>query len=253
MGDKDDLTMDGLLDQLRNIAGYEGVVPPVHVDPWDDDTLSPNGNKIPVPPAPHHPGALSSPLPPKQGSIIRALTDSMRVNIKKSEEPVAKIVINTDAGIKDLQQVQLGDLCSFVDSDVEINSTGGRYLIDLYHGYQLMIKRIIERYPSGSYKNPADYIEREIFDSISGIMEEDDIAEVIFELTGEDEVDGGIESIASNVFNGLNKRFTENSGWGGEGDTVMLIQRPEDFTNSNPSKNPVRLNVFKDLDFSAKP
>lgn len=275
MGDKDDLTMESILNQIRNIPGYEDVVPD---DPWDDDKLTPNKfptsqSPISIPEAedsedsddlfdmgkpPHSQFALSQSPPAKNYknvSIIRtieealkngALIDSRLTEGKTKETPTTK---TTEAGIKDLKNVRLEELCEFIESDVDLSSAGGEYLLSLYHGYQLMIKRIVERYPKGSYKNPADYLEREIFDAISGIMEEEEISEIIFDLTGEDEADGGIAGIAGLVFNGLNERFMQHSGWTSGEDIVTLLNRPE---SGNPSTSVPKITSFFDLDLSAK-
>lgn len=256
MGDEDDVSMDELMDQLKKLK--ESYLSPdptpskTHTQPWDDPMLKPLYTQVPV----------SSSVEDEEkskvqdekivlqggptgsgtnGSIIRAMQEALKempdrkidplgniVKIPKdNKDKIVTITRNTDAGLKDLKQVRLDELCDLVDSDVEIDSTGGRYLLDLYHGYQLMIKRIIERYPKGNFKNPADYFEREIFDSISGIIEEEDIAEIIFELTGDDTVDGGIEALADLVFEGLNDRFLEKSGWG-DSESVTILHNPVD-------------------------
>jgi hypothetical protein len=287
MGDKDDLSMDNLLDQLRNLTGTRGNVPPIHVEPWDDDMLNPDVKKFRASNWDYDPDPtiseksnddikykieVTDEVPDKaptplassnQGSVLRAIEEAMKQSVNKNGTPplgkivnlpddnqgkTVTVVKNTASGVADLKKITLDDLCGYVDSDVDIASAGGEYLVELYRGYELMIKRIIERYPKPSAKNPAEYVDREIFDSISGIMEDDDIAEVVFDLTGEEEFEGGIEAIANLVFNGLNDRFLETSGWANN-ESVLLINRPVDPTVAT-SRKP--LNVFKDLDLSEK-
>lgn len=260
MGDKDDLSMDEIMEQLKNLKDDYGnsYVPSssnpsnVHVNPWDDPTLKPLYNQTPTPLSQEELEAQeqAKKLVIKQGptgsgktnSIIGALEKAMReadeanqknntvgkyMKIPKGAgdngEKTITIIRNTEEGLKDLKQIRLDELCSLVNADVEIDSAGGSFLIELYHGYQLMIKRIIERYPKGDYKNPSEYFEKDIFDSIPELLDEDDATEIIFELAGDDPVDGGVSSLAEVVFDGLNNRFIEKSGWGDK-ESVTLIR-----------------------------
>lgn len=201
MGDKDDFTMDAILKQLGETPGYEHIVDTMKVSSLQSPKGNVNGN----------------------GSIIRRITEALKDSPVNQTGTYTTLTQSTEAGLHDLKKVQLHELCSFVDADVDIDSTGGRYLVDLYHGYQLMIKRIIERHPKGNYTDPAGYPEREIFDSITGIIEEEDTDAIIFDLTGEDEIEGGLETIATKIFKNLNKRFLEKSGWKEKDSPVSII------------------------------
>lgn len=267
MGDKDDLIMEGLMERLRDLKDDYGNsyipsssnAPKNHVNPWDDPTQKPLYNQAPGSCSEEDSEATeqAKQIILQQGptgsgksvSIIRALEKAMQeadeanqkngslgriVNLPKGSgtdgEKVIKITRNTEEGLKDLKQIRLDELCVFVNADVEMESSAGRFLIDLYHGYQLMIKRIVERYPKGAFKDPSEYFEKDIFDSIPDLLDEEDAIEILFELAGDDEIKGGIESLAGMVFDGLNNRFLEKSGWG-DRESVMLIQKP----NSGPA------------------
>lgn len=284
MGDKDDLSMDEIMEQLKNLKDDYGnsYVPSssnpsnIHVNPWDDPMLKPLYNQTPAPLSKEELEAQeqAKKLVIQQGptgsgksvSIIRALEEAMReadeANQKNNavgkymklpkgssndDEKTITIVRNTEEGLKDLKQIRLDELCSLVNADVEIDSAGGSFLIELYHGYQLMIKRIIERYPKGNYKNPSEYFEKDIFDSIPELMDEDDAAEIIFELAGDDSIDGGVASLAEVVFDGLNNRFIEKSGWGDK-ESVTLIQKPSSIPASNKASRAIPpLSALKNL------
>lgn len=123
----------------------------------------------------------------------------------------------TNTGLERLAKLTFDDLQKFSGHNVDNDSTAGDFLFSLRDAYILMIKRIVERYPDQyHYGEPQCYPEYEIYESVQGILEDHELANLGLEFGGKDFAEDEIDHVAFTVYNELDELFCGLSDWSGE-------------------------------------
>lgn len=119
----------------------------------------------------------------------------------------------TEKGLDEVKKLTFSDLQRFSGYNVDMGSPAGDFLLALKAAYVLMIERIIERYPVKSYREPQTYPEYEIYDSVPGVMEDDELETLGFAFGGEDFAEDEIDHVVFTVYEELNEVFCSFSNW----------------------------------------
>lgn len=126
-------------------------------------------------------------------------------------------VQDSTKGLESLSRLSMDDLRKFSGYSVDNGSAAGNFLFSMRDAYILMIQRILERYPGKyHYGSPQYYPEREIYESVQGILEDDELANLGLEFGGEDFSEDEIDHVAFTVYNELDELFCGLSDWNGE-------------------------------------
>jgi hypothetical protein len=124
--------------------------------------------------------------------------------------PPARLDLNPDRGIRVLAELSLEDLYAFGDAYGEDAMSSSGFMFALRDAMVLMMQRIIERHPkSWQFHAPSSFPEREIYDSVLGIMEDDDI-DVLNVALGGSSVEA--ERVSKRLFSSLDSLLIEHSG-----------------------------------------
>jgi hypothetical protein len=117
-------------------------------------------------------------------------------------------------GVDALKKLGFVELAKFSGHEVGEDSEAGKFIISLKDAYVLMVTRIAERNPHiANYRSPKSYPEYEIYDSVQGILEDDQVALINSDFDVLENGQKSLTYISSLVYEGLNEIFCRFSGW----------------------------------------
>lgn len=136
-------------------------------------------------------------------SPVKAEDDFLFKRFLPTEQHSAK-------GIEAVESFEVSELAEAAGIHGD-NETVEAFLTSLKNSYILMVKSIMERYDEKAYNSPRNYPEFEIYDSVHGIIEGDELEE----LTNAFSEDSGasVFGVSESVYKALDELFCGISKW----------------------------------------
>lgn len=111
-----------------------------------------------------------------------------------------------------LEKLSLEELFCMGDIYSSQEMEASSFILDLYDAMIMMFERIVERYPNEWHLSiPSSFPEREIYDSVVGIMEDEQLEELNVLLDGNAGETHEVERVAKKLFSSLEDYILEQS------------------------------------------
>lgn len=147
---------------------------------------------------------------------------------------------NTRKGIEAVNNLTVAELLSFAGIKGAVGQEALDFIGSLHAAAKLMLKRIEERHPADwDTKRPSSFPEVEIYDSVFGILEEDEIAAITVSFGMSDATGSKLLTISKDIF----KRIEEMVFKEPEMDNSDRDEMVDMLINANPG-------MFQDLSAS---
>lgn len=111
-----------------------------------------------------------------------------------------------------LDKLSLEQLFEMADVYSPHEMDASSFILDLHDAMIMMMERIVERYPNEWHlSTPSSFPEREIYDSVVGIMEDEQLEELNVLLDGNPGETHEVERVAKRLFSSLEDYVLEQS------------------------------------------